>query len=104
MTRFITLVALSVLALGPAALAQETPAAGKAGYGDVPEFGGPQSVTGELKEADEERDAIADWAFFDGYFDWKRQIKDDYGVSFGIHMYGLFQQAGDSLPGDRRPS
>jgi porin len=71
---------------------------GQAGYDDVPEFGGPESVTEQLRQADELRDAMYDWPFFDGYFDWKRQVNDDHGVSFGLHFYGLYQQASDSLP------
>ena len=70
----------------------------QAGYQDIPEFGGPESVTEQLKRADETRDALYDWPFFDGYFDWKRQVNEDYGVSFGLHLYGLYQQASDSLP------
>jgi hypothetical protein len=71
---------------------------GQAGYDDVPEFGGPESVTEQLRQADELRDAMYDWPFFDGYFDWKRQVNDDHGVSFGLHFYSLYQQASDSLP------
>jgi hypothetical protein len=65
----------------------------------MPEFGGPESVTEQLKRADELREAPYDWPFFDGYFDWKRQVDDDYGVSFGLHFYGLYQKANNSLPG-----
>jgi porin len=65
----------------------------------MPEFGGPESVTEQLKRADETREAMYDWPFFDGYFDWKRQVDDDYGVSFGLHFYGLYQKANNSLPG-----
>jgi porin len=71
----------------------------QAGYQDIPEFGGPESVTEQLKRADETRDALYDWPFFDGYFDWKRQVNEEYGVSFGLHFYGLYQRASDSLPG-----
>ncbi len=88
---------LAGILLATPAYAQDAPAS-KAGYADAPDFGGPESVTNELKKADEAREAIADWAFFDGYFDWKRQVKEDYGVSFGLHFYGLAQQAGDTLP------
>ena len=84
-------------------LAQPLPAEeaehGQAGYEDMPEFGGPESVTEQLKRADELREAPYDWPFFDGYFDWKRQVDDDYGVSFGLHFYGLYQKANNSLPG-----
>ena len=94
--RFLVLVAFSLLA--QPLLAQETED-GQAGYEDIPAFGGPESVTEQLKRADVTLDAMYDWPFFDGYFDWKRQIKDDYGVSFGLHFYGLYQRASDSLPG-----
>ena len=72
---------------------------GQAGYQDEETFGGPESVGNQLKTADELRDSLYDWPVFDGYFDWKRQIKDDYGVSFGIYVHGLYQAASDSLPG-----
>jgi porin len=86
------------------ALGQEAPGgssptpAGQAGFQELPQFGGPESVTGQLKRADERREAMYDWPLFDGYFDWKRQVNDDYGVSFGLHFYGLIQKASDSLP------
>jgi len=80
-------------------LAQENDQEGQAGYEDVPEFGGPESVGSLLKRADEDRDSLYDWPLFDGYFEWKRQVQDDYGVSFGLHFYMLGQQASDSLPG-----
>ena len=72
---------------------------GQAGYEDMPEFGGPESVAEQLKRADETREAMYDWPFFDGYFDWKKQVKEDYDVSFGLHFYGLYQRANNSLPG-----
>ena len=72
---------------------------GQGGYGDTLEFGGPESVTEQLKRADEAPEAMYDWPFFDGYFDWKKQLKQDYDVSFGLHFYGLYQKASNSLPG-----
>jgi len=89
---------LTFPALGQEPEAQ-TGSGGQAGFGELPQFGGPESVTGQLKRGDELRDALYDWPFFDGYFDWKRQINDDYGVSFGLHFYGLYQKASDSLAG-----
>jgi porin len=86
------------------ALGQDAPAEspttsdGQAGFQELAQFGGPESVTEQLRRADERRDALHDWPLFDGYFDWKRQVNDDYGVSFGLHFYGLFQKASDSLP------
>ena len=90
--------AIALLLLTQPLHAQEA-ARGQAGYENVPAFGGPESVTEQLKRADESRDAMYDWPFFDGYFDWKKQIKEDYDVSFGLHFYGLYQRASDSLPG-----
>ncbi|MEL7449253.1 MAG: carbohydrate porin [Pseudomonadota bacterium] len=97
MTKTSLTVALAACLLVAPAVAQQAPAS-RAGYEDVPEFGGPESVTEQLKRADELRDALYDWPVFDGYFDWKRQIQDDYDVSFGLYFYGLGQVASDSLP------
>ena len=90
---------ISLPALGQDAPAESpTTSDGQAGFQELAQFGGPESVTEQLRRADERRDALHDWPLFDGYFDWKRQVNDDYGVSFGLHFYGLFQKASDSLP------
>jgi porin len=72
----------------------------QSGYGDIPEFGGPDGVSGELARNDEKRESKYN---FDGmqkafapYFDWKRQLNDDYGVSFGFQYYLLPQYATSS--------
>jgi len=101
---FLSIAALAVLMPFPTLgqetdQAQEGAASGQAGFENLPQFGGPESVTGQLRRADEQRDAMYDWPLFDGYFDWKRQVNDDYGVSFGLHFYGLYQKASDSLAG-----
>ncbi len=102
--RLIVFPAIALLLLAQPAQAQEPVKAqeeerGQAGYGDTLEFGGPESVTEQLKRADEAPEAMYDWPFFDGYFDWKKQVKQDYDVSFGLHFYGLYQKASNSLPG-----
>ncbi len=102
--RLIVFPAIALLLLAQPAQAQEPVKAqeeerGQAGYGDTLEFGGPESVTEQLKRADEAPEAMYDWPFFDGYFDWKKQLKQDYDVSFGLHFYGLYQKASNSLPG-----
>ena len=94
----LTCLLFAVPALGQESEAQ-TDSNGQAGFGELPQFGGPESVTGQLKRGDELRDALYEWPVFDGYFDWKRQVNDDYGVSFGVHFYGLYQKASDSLAG-----
>ena len=85
------------LLLGQSAYGQQEPSS-QSGYDEDGQVGGPESVSELLRRADEVRDSLYDWPVFDGYFDWKRQINEDYGVSFGLHFYGLMQQASDSLP------
>jgi len=75
----------------------------KSGYEDLPEFGGPEGVSQSLKRDDEKRDAAFQ---FDGmqrglkpYFDWKRRMKDEHGVSLGFQLYALYQDASSSLEG-----
>lgn len=75
----------------------------QSGYDKLPEFGGPESVSRQLKDADEEREALYR---FDGlqrnlapYFDWKRRINDENGVALGFQFYALYQKASDSLAG-----
>ena len=75
----------------------------QSGYEDIPEFGGPDSVGNELKRNDAEREARYQ---FDGlqrtfgpYFDWKRRVKEERGLSIGTSLYLLYQKASDSLPG-----
>jgi porin len=62
-------------------------------------LGGPESVSEQLRQAEEPRESLYDWPFFDGYFAWKQQVRDDYDVSFGLQLYGLYQKASDRLAG-----
>jgi len=75
----------------------------KSGYEDLPEFGGPEGVSQSLKRDDEKRESTFQ---FDGmqrglkpYFDWKRRMNDEHGVSFGFQLYALYQDASTSLDG-----
>ena len=76
----------------------------QSGYGDIKQFGGPESVGVRLKENDADREA--DYMFdnlqrgMKPYFDWKRDVKDDHGVSFGTSFYVLYQKASDALDGE----
>ena len=75
----------------------------QSGYDDLPEFGGPEGTASLLKEADKEKpftfqfDGIQ--RTFEPYFDWKRRVKDENGLSLGFHFYALYQKASSSLPG-----
>ena len=59
---------------------------------------GPESVTEQLNRAAETQEAMYEGPFLDRYFDWKQQIKEDHDISFGLHFYGLYQRANNSLP------
>jgi porin len=76
---------------------------GQSGYETLPEFGGPESVSAQLKQADEERETLYK---FDGlqrtlapYFDWKRRINEENGVALGFQFYALYQKSSSSLAG-----
>ncbi len=92
-----TLLAIAALCISQTTVAQDSEV--RSGYANELDIGGPEGVTGQLKSRDELRDALYEWPIFDGYFDWKQQVKDDYGLSFGLYYYFLLQQASDSLPG-----
>lgn len=75
----------------------------QSGYGDIPEFGGPDGVSAELARNDQKREATY---AFDGaqrllapYFDWKRRLNDDHGLSLGFQYY-LLPQVATSSRGD----
>jgi porin len=86
---------------GAAASSQEVT---QSGYQDLPEFGGPEGVTAELKRNDADRESIYQ---FDGlqrnlapYFDWKRRQQDENGFAMGLQYYLLYQKATASLAGE----
>ena len=75
--------------------------ASQSGYDELPEFGGPESVTSELKRNDADRESVYQ---FDNlqrnlapYFDWKRRVNDNNGLALGFQFYSLYQQASSSL-------
>jgi porin len=83
--------------------ATDSPGESQSGYEDLPEFGGPEGVSQALKRDNEIRESTFK---FDGlqrglkpYFDWKRRIKDEHGVSLGFQLYALYQDASSSLDG-----
>jgi porin len=75
----------------------------QAGNDDLPHYGGPEGVSQSLKRDGEEHESTYQ---FDGlqrglkpYFDWKRRIHDEHGVSLGLQFYALYQDASSSLDG-----
>ena len=57
-------------------------------------------MSGQLKKADEIREARYQFSglqrAFEPYFDWKRQLEDEFGVAFGFQYYLLPQYASES--------
>jgi len=80
----------------------------RAGYDDVPEFGGPGSVGATLKEDDRPTEPAMR---FDGikrglspYFDWKANLKSKHGLSLGTDYTAVYERATESLGEDRGAS
>ncbi len=114
MLRLLSTIAVAALLLQPA-LAQESSADEEAatevelatarstqsGYEDIPEFGGPEAVSTQLKKNDEEHEFVYQFDSIQRglapYFDWKRSVNDEHGLSMGFSYYLLYQQASDSL-------
>jgi porin len=73
----------------------------KSGYGDLPVFGGPSSVAGELKSNDMIREPL--FRFDDiqkglaPWFDWKKRTYKELGLSLGLEVNWLYQRATASL-------
>ena len=75
----------------------------QSGYEDLAEFGGPESVSAELKRNDVQKESLYQfdnlqrWA--SPYFDWKRRTRDENGLALGFQFYVLYQKASSSLAG-----
>lgn len=69
----------------------------QSGFDDIPQFGGPEGVSAELARNDQLREGKFQFQgmqrAFAPYFDWKRFLNDEYGVSFGLQYYLLPQFA-----------
>jgi porin len=112
--RLIAVTTIAVLLLQPVS-AQESAVDGEAvteieslpirgsqsGYEDIPEFGGPEAVSSQLKKNDDDREFVYQFDTLqrglEPYFDWKRSINDEHGLSMGFSYYLLYQQASESL-------
>ena len=100
-------VASIAISFGSPAKAQETETSGESttqsGYEDTPGIGGPDGVAEALQENDKDRDSIYQFDSLQRnlapYFDWKRGLKEKYGLSIGASAYLLYQVA-DSSPGE----
>ena len=88
-------------------MAQESENSGEStsqsGYEEIAGIGGPADIAAELEENDRDRDSIYQSDSIQRnlapYFNWKRELKEKYGLSFGASTYLLYQQA-NSSPGE----
>ena len=98
----IPLMALLVLGLISPVFGQQTESL--SGYENVPQFGGPNSVGGQVKSDDEVRKTPY---WFEGlsqtvqpYYDFKARVQKNHGLSFGADYNLLYQGASESLGED----
>ena len=75
----------------------------QSGFDDVPQFGGPDGVSGQLRESDRARESTFQWEapqrWFEPWFDWKGRVQEDYGVALGFFGSTVYQNASDVQPG-----
>ena len=76
----------------------------QAGYGDVKEFGGPDSVSGQLKQADLASESTFHWKgperWLKPWYDWKGRMQQDHGLAMGVFVSILGQTASDTTTDD----
>ncbi len=73
----------------------------KSGYDDLEQFGGPAGTAAELKAADEIKTPLFKFDVIQRglapWFDWKRRVFDEHGLSLGLEVNWLYQRASASL-------
>jgi porin len=76
----------------------------QSGYEKIAEFGGPDGVSEQLKEADRAGEPTFEWAapsrWFKPWYDWKAKINKNNGVALGVFASVLAQKASDSTTSD----
>jgi len=76
----------------------------KAGYSELPLFGGPNSALGQLEENDRVRKPAIRTPALDpvreSWFDWKKQLSEKYGIEFSGHYAALYTAVDESLTGE----
>ena len=69
----------------------------RSGHDQLPSLGGPDGVSQQLKKAEAQVSILPQPSWLKPYDDWKKRIKDEYGLSFGLSAYWLYQNASESL-------
>jgi len=77
--------------------------ASQSGYDKLPQFGGPDGVSGQLIRNDAERESMYEWKapqrWFRPWYNWKGNVKNNQGIALGFSAHLLYQKASDSLAG-----
>lgn len=75
----------------------------QAGYENLPQFGGPDSVSAQLADQNETRKSEYLWQapqrWLAPWYDWKSRLEDDHGLAFGFFASFLGQSASDTTTG-----
>ena len=74
----------------------------QSGYHKLEQFGGPDGVSGQLRQADEKRTPLFAWEvpWAGSWYEWKAKIKEENGVALGFFFSILGQKASDSATDD----
>lgn len=76
----------------------------KSGFQQGAGFGGPTSVTEQLREDDEKKEPAFRFPafdrFFSPWFDWKNKTNEKYGLQLGFDYNALYQGASATLDGN----
>ena len=66
----------------------------------TPTIAGPEGVTQKLKAEEDPPSLFAQPSWLQSYDGWKKHLKDEYGLSFGLSAYWLYQKANESMGDD----
>ena len=80
----------------------------QSGYKKSSAMAGPESVKYKLHDNDKERQSIYYFSTLQEtlkpYFDWKRELNTNHGISVGFSAYWLYQEAGETSINDTNAS
>jgi porin len=66
----------------------------------TPKIAGPEGVAQKLKSEEDPTSVFPQPSWLKPYDGWKKQLKDAYGLSFGLSAYWLYQKANESQGDD----
>jgi len=79
------------------ATAQETEAAETQEDSTTQQFGGPNSVPGQLAEDARHSESLTGVSFGDRWFEWKGEVKDNHGLNFTVDYTTIIDGASQTL-------